>query len=182
MSNPYKRFTCSWCGEIFNDKKRGRCDVYQETDPESGRPMCEDCFDEHFNERCDVCGETMLKEDHFFVVIAERVEQGPYYKDVEAGYYRVLDYPIYFGPLLGTGTFDTGHLHYLGPLTGKEYQHLENGHACIDCVRKAGLFRPYSLPIFNPSGTMKRGALDTPKWYDLPIEERPIARAKGGAA
>lgn len=166
MSNPFKAFTCSFCGEKKNAKGSGDYE-YMQKDPFDKTPVCESCFSEHYEENCQVCDNCMLKEDRGFVVFAETIEADHFNSKVKPGYYRILDFPLYVGPLIGSGSITSRNLSFVGPLTGKESKHIENGHVCFECVRDAGHLRPFSLAIFDGDGRMDRPALDTPNQYRL---------------
>lgn len=154
LSNPYRRFCCAWCGGNFNTGKDGRTH-YAERNPDGRGVLCEDCFSEHYEDRCVLCEEPMRKQDRGFVFIPKVEDEE---QQVPEGFYRVLDFPLYVGWMLGPGRMQDDNMAFMGP-PGPAHKAEEGGHCCHSCVQKAGLFGPLKLPVFNADGTMKHPAM-----------------------
>jgi hypothetical protein len=151
-----KRLVCSFCDNDLTDEEMES----PRHDPDDGKPVCDECYTDHFEFNCCACEEYGDVEDqHKYIVVFETVD------DVEPGFYRVKSTPYYTSGLIGSSWLHPWALVLVKPLpvrwlayvsiTGKEiYQELKAddlpdgfpcGHLCANC-QKAALASVLSCP------------------------------------
>lgn len=87
-----KNNECSYCGNDLDEEE-----VENPRRDESEDIMCDQCYEDNYQNYCSLCEETYDKptkpEETFFVVAKEVSEEC----EVEPGFYKVLDWPYWLG-------------------------------------------------------------------------------------
>ncbi len=127
---------CSWCGDSLSEEEL-ECPSTNSED----EPICEDCYREHYEFRCEWCeehGETKDQHNLLLVLEAETVRI-----ESEEGYLKPGVYQIVEKPYYGTDYFDSWILWqaivWLCDLPG-DMDVAESwcpcGHLCLECQNK----------------------------------------------
>lgn len=122
---------CWRCGETYTDDETAN-----PLHDEHGDPVCDECHDDIFRFCCALCenmddkasdadGE-FFDGSHFFVLREDADD------DHGAGIYGVLRRPFYMGPLIGSGSFLTGHVVRLRGLPEGLHDG-PSGYICNEC-------------------------------------------------
>lgn len=92
-----RKTECDWCGNKLDPEEREspRRDA-------QNKPMCDDCYREHFEFTCAICQNYAPKDEEgrigLCIVVAE-----DWVCTAGAGIYRVLAWPMFGQPLIGCG-------------------------------------------------------------------------------
>lgn len=84
---------CTYCGEELDDEETAN----PEKDAD-GDVMCDQCYDEKCRDYCDRCGEKVENSElsaEAGHLIAVWIETDASPEDLQPGYYRVKEWPIY---------------------------------------------------------------------------------------
>lgn len=108
-------------------------------DPDDGKPLCDECYREDYENVCSLCENLYEKQDADsrpgeLIIVFKDTDGNP------SGYYRVRRWPIFGGPLLGGGMYWDS-LRYVAPLSTEERRPSRResyvaGPLCPDCQQK----------------------------------------------
>lgn len=87
-----KNPTCSMCMNELNEEER----EYPHTDPADGKPICDSCYQENYEDTCTRCEKNFDTNDANsrpgeLVIVMKPVDEMP------CGYYRVQHWPVFCG-------------------------------------------------------------------------------------
>jgi len=122
---------CEYCGKFSNENLEMNLEYDDNLNPCSSTVIvCDDCYYEHFSTTCNMCEDSFetpeLPGGRFIYLNEEDV-------GVQTGFYKVKQFPIFIGEMLGEGLFLAENVELVKALVLEEQS---SGYICKRCFAK----------------------------------------------